>query len=245
MLAAEAQRQQREQKQLDAQKRRSALVEDQDGSSNDATGSGDTPHKQVGYYLEMYRNSGPAEFQKSFGSCRNHHWFLPEQNSLKNALFPNCFKLFHKLIQLTKTISDYGEEIKVFRQFLEEVCFFFLHICFRIRRTAFLNKQTDDKGDVRNFLATFFRERKCRIAQSKFRFRPELEIEFRSGSGRNLKTHSGTSLVLSPNPPMGAILQGHKKLRLILPFVVSNVFFCNCGISGVSFFADLRDEFRH
>ena len=60
---------------------------------------------------------------------------------LKTALFPNCFKLFHELIQLTKTISDYGEEMKVFRQFLEEVCFFFLHICFRIRRTAFLNKQ--------------------------------------------------------------------------------------------------------
>ena len=60
---------------------------------------------------------------------------------LKTALFPNCFKLFHKLIQLTKTISDYGEGIKVFRQFLEEVGFFFLHICFRIRRTAFLNKQ--------------------------------------------------------------------------------------------------------
>ena len=59
---------------------------------------------------------------------------------LKTALFPNCFKLFHKLIQLTKTISDYGEEIKVFRHFLEEVCSFFLHICFRIRRTAFLNK---------------------------------------------------------------------------------------------------------
>ena len=58
---------------------------------------------------------------------------------LKTALFPNCFKLFHKLIQLTETISDYGEEIKVFRQFLEEVCFFFLHICFRIRRTAFLS----------------------------------------------------------------------------------------------------------
>ena len=60
---------------------------------------------------------------------------------LKTALFPNCFKLFHKLKQLTKTISDYGEEINVFRQFLEEVCFFFLHICFRIQRTAFLKKQ--------------------------------------------------------------------------------------------------------
>ena len=100
---------------------------------------------------------------------------------LKTALFPNCFKSFHKLIQLTKTISDYGEEIKVFRQFLEEVCFFFLHICFRIRRTAFLNKQTDDRGDVRNFFAIFFGEHKCRIAQSKFR----------SGSGRNWKSSSG------------------------------------------------------
>ena len=60
---------------------------------------------------------------------------------LETAFFPNCFELLHKLIQLTKTISDYGEEIKVFRQFLEEDCFFFLHICFRIRRTAFLNKQ--------------------------------------------------------------------------------------------------------
>ena len=80
----------------------------------------------------------PAGFQKSSGSGRNHNWFRPEQNSLKNSIVS---KLFHKLIQLTKTISDYGEEIKVFRQFQEEVCFFFLHICFRIRRTAFLNKQ--------------------------------------------------------------------------------------------------------
>ena len=47
VIAAEAQRQQREQKQLDAQKRRSALVEDQDGSSNDAPATGDTPHKQA------------------------------------------------------------------------------------------------------------------------------------------------------------------------------------------------------
>ena len=86
------------------------------------------------YILGMYRNSG--RISKKFGT--NHHWFRPEQNSLKNSIVS---KLFHKLIQLTKTISDYGEEIKVFRQFLEEVCFFFLHICFRIRRTAFLNNQ--------------------------------------------------------------------------------------------------------
>ena len=66
----------------------------------------------------MYRNSGPAGI--IIGSGRN-------KILLKTASFPNCFKLFHKLIHLTKTISDYGEEIKVFRQFLE-VCFFFLHM---------------------------------------------------------------------------------------------------------------------
>ena len=89
----------------------------------------------------MYRNSGPAGFQKSSGSGGIIIGTGRNKILLKTALFPNCFKLFHKSIQLTKTISDYGEEIKVFRQFLEEVCFFFLHICFRIRRTAFLNKQ--------------------------------------------------------------------------------------------------------
>ena len=66
----------------------------------------------------MYRKKSSGS-----GSGRNHHWFRPEHNSLKNSIVS---KLFHKLIQLTKTISDYGEEIKVFRQFLEEVCFFFI-----------------------------------------------------------------------------------------------------------------------
>ena len=99
----------------------------------------------------MYRNSKkvpvPVPAGIIIGSGRN-------KVLLKTALFPNCFKLFHKLIQLTKTISDYGEEIKVFRQFLEEVCFFFLHICFRIRRTAFLNKQMTEV--MSEISATFF-----------------------------------------------------------------------------------------
>ena len=138
----------------------------------------------------MYRNSG--RISKKFR-------FRPEPMMnkilLKTALFPNCFKLFHELIQLTKTVSDYGEEIKVFRQFLEEVCFFFLHICFRIRRTAFLNKQmTEVMSEISSQL--FFRERKCRIAQSKFRSGSGRNWKSSSGSGRNSKTHSGTSLIL-------------------------------------------------
>ena len=71
-----------------------------------------TPHQMLYYHLGMYRNSGPAGFQKSSSSGRNHHCFRPEQNS-KTALFPNCFELFLELIRWTETISDYGEEIKV------------------------------------------------------------------------------------------------------------------------------------
>ena len=139
----------------------------------------------------MYRNSGriPKKFRFR---VRPESSLVPAGTKLlKTALFPNCFKLFHELIQLTKTVSDYGEEIKVFRQFLEEVCFFFLHICFRIRRTAFLNKQmTEVMSEISSQL--FFRERKCRIAQSKFRSGSGRNWKSSSGSGRNSKTHSGT-----------------------------------------------------
>ena len=44
---------------------------------------------RTGFPLGMYQNSRPAGFQKSSGSGRNHHWFRPEQNSLKNSIFIN------------------------------------------------------------------------------------------------------------------------------------------------------------